>query len=36
LLPPLATEEVIVMTDYEKIMVLLTILGLLISAFKKR
>jgi len=32
--PPLATEEVIAMTDYEVFMVLLAILGLLITAFK--
>jgi len=31
---PLGTEEVIAMTDYEMIMVVLAILGLLIAAFK--
>jgi len=32
--PPLEAEEVVVMTDYEMIMVVLAILGLLIAAFK--
>jgi len=34
--PPLETEEVIVMRDYEIIMVILTVIGLLIAVYKRK